>query len=273
MAGVGIAWLAMTWRSGFPTGRHRRPLAWAIAGGLIALVACAQDAGEGVDVPTRPSSLPASTTTTEIGVELTRECVTTSAGYKVRYPDSWFVNDPGQAAACRFFHPEPFDVPPGTEATGIAISLNVEPTPFAVLALGPEGSVATTVRARVETTVAGRAAVRVDITSTGEGLLPSGTEGLLYFVDFGESTFVARTYGSPAAGTLASNAAVLDQMMGTLARMDSAAWPPVLRWRRGARPAGAGWPSRGCRRHPPGDRRGRGGVRLRCFGGARQTGR
>ena len=111
-------------------------------------------------------------------------------------------------------------MPPGTEATGIAISLNVEPTPFAVLALGPEGSVATTVRARVETTVAGRAAVRADITSTGEGLLPSGTEGVLYFVDFGESTFVARTYGSPAAGTLASNAAVLDQMMGTLARID-----------------------------------------------------
>ncbi len=63
-------------------------------------------------------------------------------------------------------------------------------------------------------------AVRAEITSTGEGLLPSGVEGVVYFVDFGRSTFVARAYGSPSLGTFASNTQVLDEMMGTLARIE-----------------------------------------------------
>ena len=196
------------------------PRLWPIALSLTVLLACGGGEPSEVAGPTTTNLPPASTITTQPGVELAQECVAEATGYRVRYPATWFANDPSRASECRFFHPEPFDVPPDTEATGFAIALNVEPTPFAELALGPEGSLATKVRARAETTVAGRMAVRAEITSTGEGLLPPGVEGVVYFVDFGRSTFVARTYGSPGAGTLASNTQVLDQMMGTLARIE-----------------------------------------------------
>ncbi len=195
------------------------PRLWPVALFLTVLLACGGGEPSEVAGPTT-TNLPPASTTTQPGMGLTQECVTEAAGYRVRYPATWFSNDPSQSAECRFFHPEPFDVPPNTEATGFAIALNVEPTPFAELALGPEGSVASEVQARAETTVAGRMAVRAEITSTGEGLLPSGAKGVVYFVDFGGSTFLGRTYGSPSAGTLASNTQVLDQMMGTLARIE-----------------------------------------------------
>ncbi len=137
----------------------------------------------------------------------------------MRYPRTWSTNDPGQADRCRFFHPEPFEVPPATESTGIAISLKVEPVPFADLVPVPAGSPATEVLAREETTVAGSRAVRAEIRATGEGLFAAGVRGVVHFVDFDGATFTGRTYDNAAAGTFAANTQVLDQMMQTLRRL------------------------------------------------------
>ena len=42
----------------------------------------------------------------------------------------WSTNDESEGEACRWFHPESFDVPENSEAVGLAISLRYDDLDF-----------------------------------------------------------------------------------------------------------------------------------------------
>ena len=164
-----------------------------------------------------PSSEPSSTVTRP---SETQVCTAANAGYRLRFPADWHVNQPSAPAPCRFFHPVPFELPEQSEATGIAIAVKVEPVPFAQLVPGGDTDAARLVERR-EARVAENGAARVETVSTGRALLPGGTRVLSYYVDFGSRTLVATTSEAAATGTFDANARVLDDMMATLTELDT----------------------------------------------------
>lgn len=198
----------------------------AVAASLAVLAWSCGGGGPDTAAPSTPASTtsssstaPSRTVTTATGD--TRVCSAPEAGYRLRFPDDWYVNDPVAAPPCRFFHPEPFELPTDSEAPGLAIALAVEDAPFSRLA-PLAGSATADVRDRREVTIGGRRAVRVETVATGGGLLPAGTRGVAYYVDLTAGTLVATTSEVAESGTLATNAAVLDAMMASLTELDPA---------------------------------------------------
>ncbi|CCG02961.1 AMIN-like domain-containing (lipo)protein [Blastococcus saxobsidens] len=148
-------------------------------------------------------------------VGLSQRCES-PAGFSISYPEGWSVNSGLTVPACTRFAPEPFTVPPGTDARVGAVTASVESIPFDRVA----GSGSADVRSRSETTVDGRAAVRIERVSSGEGLWPEGVRTTSYVVDLGEGEDGPRTL---VVNTIdlrqfdyARNVRVLDRMVGTL---------------------------------------------------------
>jgi len=180
--------------------------------GLL-LAALLSGCGEG-DGPAPP---------TTAGAPGTTSCEAPERGYRLLFPDTWFVNDPAQAEPCRFFHPEPFSLPEATEATGIAVTVQLNPLPFDQVVLPPEGSRASEVLHRRTTAVDGRRAVRVETRSTGEALARRGVRGVTWFVEASPGTLVATTSEAAAAGRFRDNVGVLDDMVGSLTLLERSA--------------------------------------------------
>lgn len=137
-------------------------------------------------------------------------------GFSIAYPESWSVNSGETVPECTRFAPEQFTVPPNTDARVGAVTASVEPVPFdRVTAPGPGEELS-----RTETTVDGRAAVRTERVSAGEGLYPEGVRTTSYAVDLpagddGPRTLVLNTIGLPQFD-YARNVPVLDRMIGTV---------------------------------------------------------
>lgn len=148
-------------------------------------------------------------------VALGQRCET-PAGFALSYPDSWSVNPGGTVPECTRFAPDPFTVPPGTDARTGAVTASVERAPFDRVAgpgMGREVS-------RTDTTVDGRRAVRIERVSAGEGLWPEGVRTTSYVVDLEDAedrprTLVVDTVGLPQFD-YARNVRVLDRMVETL---------------------------------------------------------
>lgn len=124
------------------------------------LAACSNGAGDN-----NPASQPPITGTCA-PPDGTRECVS-PAGYRVDYPASWSTSSLTDRLPCRFFHPETFTLPPDTEATGIAIRVQMAPAPIERVAPPPGGSRAVEVLSRREPKVAERRALRVERAPRG----------------------------------------------------------------------------------------------------------
>lgn len=58
----------------------------------------------------------------------THQCSSASGEYTIRYPATWSTVDDGPVS-CRFFHPQPFALPESTEATGLAVNVQLDPYP------------------------------------------------------------------------------------------------------------------------------------------------
>lgn len=114
---------------------------------------------------------------------------------------------------CRFFHPEPFEVPEATEVIGLAVTVSVEPVAFE--RVSGSDDLTEDELSREETTVAGRPAVRVETVSTGDGLLPEGIRSYRYAVDLDGRTLVAVTRDVEGLD-YAANQDVVDAMMDSL---------------------------------------------------------
>lgn len=181
----------------------------ALAVGAAVLAACG--GGTGRDDPASEPAL----TSTSPPPDGPKECVS-PAGYRVEYPASWSTSSLTDRLPCQYFHPEPFTLPPNTEATGIAIRVQMAPAPIERVAPPSEGPRAVEILSRRETRVAERRALRVETRATGEAVLPAGVRGVTYYVDFGSRTLTATTSEAAGAGRFADNVDVLDRMMASV---------------------------------------------------------
>lgn len=120
---------------------------------------------------------------------------TSPDGYAIDYPADWATNDDpiDELAPCSLFDPEPGQL--RTEGpqlpADIAVTVTVEAASFReVVAEDPHAEELD----RLEATVDGREAVRVEQEATGEGLYPQGQRSTFWAVDLAGVTFVARTF-------------------------------------------------------------------------------
>lgn len=148
-------------------------------------------------------------------VVLSQRCES-PAGFSVAYPESWAVNSGDTVPACTRFAPEPFTVPPASDVRVGAITAYIEEAPFDRLAASGTAQEVS----RTDTTVDGRAAVRIERISSGEGLYEEGVRSTAYLVDLGEGdegsrTLVVNTIGLPQFD-YARNVGVLDEMIETV---------------------------------------------------------
>lgn len=184
---------------------------WTTSAGTLALAAallaaCGDNGGDG------PQTSSPTTTAVAAPTDEHKDCVS-PAGYHIEYPATWSTSEPSERFPCRFFHPQPLTLPQRTEATGVAITVQMAPAPLDRVAPPPEGSQAVEILSRRDTMVAERRAVRLETRATGEALLPAGVRAVTYYVDFGSRTLTATTSEAAAAGTFAGNVEVLDRMM------------------------------------------------------------
>lgn len=187
----------------------------------LALLGTACGAGDTGPSPSpTPTAGPDGTATGTPGGVAAQTCRTEVDGYAVDYPGDWHVNDPDEDAPCRWFHPEPFDLPEAQDEVGIAIHLSFAPDGFENLRErtddGPEE-----ILDEQERTVAGGPALRLETRITEEALLPEGTRTTQWMVDFGARTMVATTTEAARAGEYGENVEVLDGMMRSLRRVDA----------------------------------------------------
>ena len=172
-----------------PTAGSRRRRLIASVAALVAIAsagACGDGDGDGDQAgPAAATSAPPSTTAAP---PPTYTCAASgSPGYRVRYPRSWYVNDPSEVRPCGYFHPTPFVVPPATEALGLAITISVEPVAFDRAAPEPDqAGPGEQITARETLRVGGRRAARLTTRATGDALLPAGTRTVRYVVDTGD---------------------------------------------------------------------------------------
>jgi hypothetical protein len=148
-------------------------------------------------------------------VELSERCQS-PAGFAISYPEGWSVNSGETVPACTRFAPGSFVVPPGTDARVGSVTAKVETIPFDVVtSTGTPGA-----GSRIETTVDGHRAVRIEQVTTGEGLYPPGIRMTGHVVelepgDDGPRTLVVDTVGLPQFD-YARNVRLLDRMIETV---------------------------------------------------------
>lgn len=144
------------------------------------------------------------------------QCAGDGGEYTVHYPASWFTVDRGPVP-CRFFDPEPSLLPESTEATGLAIQVQLAPAPFDAIAppLHNAGRFEETLSRRGGD-LTGHRAVRIESRTRPTGILPAGTRRLTWYVEVGEKTLVATTSANALAGSFARNADVLDDIVAAV---------------------------------------------------------
>ena len=131
----------------------------------------------------------------------------------LQHPEGWEQTD-GAETACRYFDPEPVDIPADTETFGVDVRWDIESVAFPTAAEpGPEAQEIQ----RVPTTIDGHEAVRITAVSTGETLLPEGVETTSWLVNLAAD---ADATGGTLVGTVADTDEIdYVQAVGVLDRM------------------------------------------------------
>jgi hypothetical protein len=141
-----------------------------------------------------------------------QECLNREEGYAVSYPEGWRVNTGDVLGNCSVFDPDPVRIPRDSEMpTDLAIVIGFQPVTIGTVAgemLGRREI------SRETTTVDGRAAIRMESETTGEGLHEAGLRSYVYFVDLGDSTMIAATHDSGRL-PFARKRLILDAMMAS----------------------------------------------------------
>ncbi|HZG35289.1 MAG TPA: hypothetical protein VEY87_05520 [Gaiellaceae bacterium] len=152
----------------------------------LALLALGSAALAGCSVERPASATPAGTAAAprEPASQL---CASRRAGWVIEFPGSWHTNADGAAAACTFFHPDPFEVPERPETLVVAISVAREQAPFAVAVTD---AYRRDVRAE-DFELDGRRARRADYVATGQAFVPAGMRVYEIVVDLGRDSLIA----------------------------------------------------------------------------------
>ena len=100
-------------------------------------------------------------------------------GFTLGRPAAWTSNDGDVVPACTQLHPEPFEVPMGTDERVAAITAFIDAVPFVdVAAPDPDREAE-----RAATTIDGLQAVRLAFETGDDSLWPAGTPITLYAID------------------------------------------------------------------------------------------
>jgi hypothetical protein len=118
------------------------------------------------------------------------------------------VADGREIEPCTFFDPQPLTLEPGTEATGVAVRLDVRDVPLEQARRDTGGE-------QEDRRLGGRAAVRATGTYEDETLLPAGTRFTTWLVDLDGRTLLL-TADSAARSDYEANIEVLDAMAQTV---------------------------------------------------------
>jgi hypothetical protein len=142
------------------------------------------------DPPERPPAAVGDADVAEM--ERTESCANPAIGYSIEYPAGWRTNPGDVMPECALFDPDPIPVEPATELPfDIAVALRREAVPLETLTGAQRGR---RVLLQEETTVDGRAAVRMEIETTEDLLRPAGSRTYGYYVDLDGATLVAETH-------------------------------------------------------------------------------
>ena len=195
------------------------PIVAGLASAVLVLGGCAQDpepsAGPttGGDAPPEmsssgpsPSRSPAPTATATTipgttatatsapdGTEPLATCTNTEAGLRVFYPQDWSARSGSTGGGCSWFNPDPFELEPGTEASGVAVRLDAEDVEYDRVVRGYREDEVISQR---EMRVAGWPALRLETRDT-TGPMATGERQLSYLADMGAGrTLVLVTNGA-----------------------------------------------------------------------------
>lgn len=141
-------------------------------------------------------------------------CANEVEGYTVDQPAGWRTNPGDVVPRCSLFDPDPIDVPEGTELPiTIAVSVDAENVEASAITRDDRGS---DIEARQEEQIAGRAATRLELVATGDGLHRSGLRSTVWVVArSADTSLVFRTYDAGRPG-YAEKQQVLDRMARSL---------------------------------------------------------
>jgi hypothetical protein len=178
-------------------------LGWVLADG-------GEEAAPSPEATTAPGEATAPGATSAPARELLgASCESALYGFRISYPVGWFASEGDPELACRFFHPDPFEVPPATEFSGlIAVGILPAQGPFDELLAGWTDPLFATVLSRRDVTIDERPAVEIETEATGEGLDAAGTKTFAYLVDLNGEGFVLTTAGFSGAAYARYRAAV-----------------------------------------------------------------
>jgi hypothetical protein len=139
-------------------------------------------------------------------------CINSIDGYAVEYPEGWQAYEGDISGPCTTFDTEPIEIGIGSELPlEIAITIGFEGIQLEALTGDVFG------RRNLSsdrTTVDGKDAVRIESVTTGEGLHDRGISVYQYFVDLGDTTMIAGTYGVGEI-PFERKRQILDAMMST----------------------------------------------------------
>lgn len=154
------------------------------------------DATSSPDLAASPNPTPSAraTPSSQPGdqVVLASSCQGGDGTYTIGYPEGWHTNPGDVGQPCELFDTRPVELEPQTGgAPEQPVVVRVLPV---ALDRATDPGEAAQETSRRETTVAGRDAVVVQWTSTGEAAMPEGVRSYRYLVDLGGRTLMVAAY-------------------------------------------------------------------------------
>jgi len=147
---------------------------------------------------------------------LINECRNDVDGYQVRFPEGWHTNDGSVTAPCQVFAIDPPEIDAATQfPLDVAVLLEVIDRPFHDIEEMIVADPSVDIEGIDRTTIGGQDAIRVDGTTTGEGMLEAGVDLHHTYVAFNGRTVLASAYefGQPE---LAERRQIILRMLETL---------------------------------------------------------
>lgn len=142
-------------------------------------------------------------------------CYSDAHAFSIGYPSEWQSIDNGPDA-CRYFDRNEFELPEDSEPPLTDMSVSPGEVSFAETVDGYVDTPSYRVVSRVDTNVADRPAVLVEVVSTGDGLYPEGTMTYSYIIDRDGDGFVVETIVAPDGEDYEENSDIVDVAVGTL---------------------------------------------------------
>jgi hypothetical protein len=143
-------------------------------------------------------------------------CSNPARGFAIGYPARWHTSEVAEEEECKYFDPQPFQVPKQTDFSGTALELDPAAEDYEEVVDGLVDRRFARVLARREATLRGLPAVRVETEATGEGFDERGVKATTWVLDRDGVAFIVRTTGVPGRGDYGSRQATLDRAVETL---------------------------------------------------------